>query len=158
MSRTVFDSLLSRVGVLTGIHDLVADEEGFCLIQVDGCLNLTLEYREDTDAIILGAVCGRLPDPAPASLLSEILEANYYWIGSGGGTLAVNANTGTLGLQFRESIERMEPERLKDLLEALVINAEHWTKRLDEFVNRQLDPSDAGAGSSAPQIPFGVRV
>ncbi|WP_263769498.1 type III secretion system chaperone [Propionivibrio soli] len=158
MSRAAFDSLLSRAGVLAGIRDLVADEDGFCLVQVDGRLMLTLEYSQDADAVILGAVCGRLPEPAPASLLSEILEANYYWIGSGGGTLAINSPAGTLDLQFRESIERMEPERLKDLLGAMVINAERWQRRLDDFAAAPSAQNDMTSSAKAQLPPAGVRV
>lgn len=132
MSKSVFDSLLAQLGALTGISDLFADEDGYCLVQVDGYLDVSIEYDEERNLVTISAALGRLPEPLSTSLLAELLQANYYWVGTGGGSLALNGLNKSLHLQFRESLERMDGERLNSLLEAIVINAELWYRRLQQ--------------------------
>lgn len=131
MPKNSLDTLLDQVAKLTGIPDLATDEEGFCLIQIDEQLDLSIEYHEDFGAVVLSITCGKLPQEPSIALLQEILEANYYWMGSGGGTLAINGIRRTLDLQFREPLDHLDAGHLKDLMEAMVINAEVWQQKLN---------------------------
>ncbi|MDQ5908201.1 MAG: hypothetical protein QG599_292 [Pseudomonadota bacterium] len=152
MSRTHFDSLLSRVGELIGVYDLAADSDGYCLVRIDDQLDLSIEFSEDADSAILSAACGVLPELPSPGLLAEILGANYYWIGSGGGTLALHGHSHTLYLQFREPLAHLDAARLKDLLEALVINAEAWSRKLHDAADAPASSTPAQATVPAPTM------
>ena len=154
MSKDYLNSLLSRVGELIGMHNLTADDDGYCLLRIDDQLDLSIEFDEDTESAILSATCGVLPEPPSPALLAEIIMANYYWIGSGGGTLALNGRNRTLYLQFREPMAQLDAPRLKDLLEALVMNAETWGRKLREAATAPASPAPEQAADGIDSLAF----
>lgn len=88
------------------------------------------------------------------AVLRELLNANFYWTGSGGGTLSRNGHTGTVYLQVREPMSLVDLGRLKDLLHAIVMNAEFWRTRLATLTANppSIQHSEPALGTAAMQV------
>ena len=142
MSRENLETLLHRIGQRVGIPALGLDADGHCMVRIDE-IELTIEFAEESDSVILSARCGALPVLGKDRLLQDIADANFFWLGSGGGTLSTNSREGALYLQYRELSAQLDEQRLDELLQGVVLNAEYWGSRL------------AGAEPEAPAaVPF----
>jgi len=145
MSKQNLQTLLQRVGQTVGIADLALDEDDYCQLRIDGTLDITIEFKERDEQAVFTARCGTLAEHNRTALLQEIADANFYWIGGGGGTLSTHSKEGLVYLQFRESTTQMDQTRLESLLEALVTNAEYWAGRLSAAPADTTVPSDTAA-------------
>ncbi|HSI84188.1 MAG: type III secretion system chaperone [Candidatus Methylacidiphilales bacterium] len=132
MSRANLDALLVKCGRDLDV-DLSLGEEGDTMVQVDGNIDITISHNAEEGAVVVCATCGALPDEPEAKmlLLVEMLEANFNWAGTGGATLAVNGTENLIHIQFKESTEMLDEERLQTILRTIVHNAELWHGRLE---------------------------
>lgn len=130
MSKQNLQTLLQRIGQTVGIPDLALDGDDYCQVRIDGTLDISIEFIEDGELAIFTARCGALGENNRESTLQQIAEANFYWVGGGGGTLSANSRDGMVYLQMREATTQMDQTRLENLLQALVMNAERWGARL----------------------------
>jgi hypothetical protein len=133
MSKQGVQALIARLSEAFGIPALEMDDEGYCLVRIDDKLDLSIEFDEDSQSVLLSVRCGLLPEANRAAILQELLDANFYWTGSGGATLATNSREGAVYLQYREPAASLEQQRLADLIQAIVSNAEMWNERLVEL-------------------------
>jgi len=150
MSRQNLQTLLQRIGQTVGIPDLALDEDGYCQLRIDGTLDLAIEFVEDGELAVFTARCGAIGERNRAAALQQIADANFYWIGAGGGTLSTNSREGMVYLQFREPTAQMDQARLQDLLQALANNAERWGARLAAL---DIDPAGTGAAATGTASP-----
>lgn len=146
MSKQNLQTLLQRIGQMAGIPDLALDDGGYCQLRLDGKLDISIEFLEDGEQAVFTARCGAFGDHNRAGMLQQIADANFYWVGSGGGTLSTNSREGMVYLQFREPTAQMDQARLEKLLQALVMNAERWAARL-------ADPAPASSPAPASDTP-----
>jgi hypothetical protein len=149
MSKQNLQTLLQRIGQTVGIPDLALDDDGYCQLRIDGTLDIAIEFIEDGELAVFTARCGAIGDRNRAAVLQQIADANFYWVGSGGGTLSTNSREGTVYLQYREPTTQMDQARLENLLQALANNAERWGARLAAL---DIDPAgadDASTGGTA---------
>lgn len=130
MSRQNLQTLLQRFGQMVGISGMALDDDGYCQLRLDGKLDISVEFIEDGEQAVFTARCGAFDDHNRARVLQQIADANFYWVGAGGGTLSTNSREGMVYLQFREPTAQMDQARLEKLLQALVMNAERWAGRL----------------------------
>ena len=130
MSKQNLQTLLQRIGETVGIPDLSLDDDNVSQLRVDGALDIMLEFFERTEQVVFTVRCGELGQNNRNAMLQEIAEANFHWIGGGGGTLSLNAEDGMVYLQFREPTAQLDQTRFEGLLQALIMNAEHWGTRL----------------------------
>ena len=149
MSKQNLQTLLQRVGQTVGIADLALDEDDHCQLRIDGTLDITIEFTKRDEQAVFTARCGTLAEHNRTEMLQEIADANFHWIGGGGGTLSTHSKEGLVYLQFRESTAQMDQARLESLLEALITNAEYWARRLASAPVAPTVPSDA---ASAPNL------
>lgn len=136
MSKENLRSLLERLGQEVGAANLELDAEGYCLVRIDDRIDLSIEIDEDSDSVILTAGCGDFPQEPSAALLLEMLDANFYWAGSGGATLSTNSETGVVYLQIREPLAQLELPRFQELILGLITNAEYWMSHLESAPRR----------------------
>lgn len=143
MSKQNLQTLLQRIGQTVGISDLSLDDDGYCLLRLDGALDIAVEFIEEAELVVLTARCGALGEQNREAVLQQITDANFYWTGAGGGTLSTNSREGMVYLHYRESTAHLDQAGLENLLQALVMNAERWGARL----------AAAGAPATAPATP-----
>lgn len=147
MSKQNLQTLLQRIGQTVGIPDLALDGDNYCQLRIDGTLDLSIEFIEDGELAVFSARCGTLGEHNRAAALQQIADANFYWVGTGGGTLSSNSREGAVYLQFREPTTQMDQTRLEHLLQALVHNAERWGARLAAL---GAAPAEAASGATVP--------
>ena len=159
MSRDNLQTLIERLSTELGLSDLRLDAElDACGFQADGKIDVLIEYEEESDTVLLTATVGKLPPVEErASLLQQLLDANYYGVGSGGGTLATNSDAGEVYLQIRESTEQLDQKRFAELLQTLLNNAEVWNSRLSGTPAGELASDEDGNETSGGGLhDFGI--
>jgi hypothetical protein len=143
MGRQALNELLVRLGPELGIAELGLDDDGYCLLRVDDRIEMAVEMEEDSDSVVLTANCGPLAESNKPRVLQELLSANFYWTGSGDGTLSTNSETGHVYLQFREPMLNLDLARLKILMHSMISNADFWTSRLGVLAMEQPPKTEA---------------
>lgn len=157
MSKQNLQTLLQRLGQAVGLPDLSLDDEDYCLLRLDGTLDIAVEYVEDAELAVFTARCGALGEQNREAVLQQITDANFYWTGAGGGTLSTNSREGMVYLQYRESTAYLDQARLENLLQALVMNAERWSARLAAASSAPAAGAQAASGAAAPGGLFANR-
>ncbi|WP_323000201.1 type III secretion system chaperone [Castellaniella sp.] len=148
MSQQNIQILLQRIGQQVGIPDLGLDDDDTCQIRIDSTRDIALEFLPSSEQLILTAYCGQLPARQRTAILEQISDANFHWVGTGGGTLSTQSESGAVYLQFREPTAQMDQPRLEQLLQALIQNAEYW--------GAQLAAADTAPDSAAPHQQDGA--
>ncbi|MDP3618709.1 MAG: type III secretion system chaperone [Ramlibacter sp.] len=136
MSQENLEIQLQRLAQAKGLPDLRLDADGHCMVRIDDQLDLTFQFEEDSQSLVLSVCCGKLPATRRERVLHALLDANFYWSGSGGATLSTNSAEGTVYLQLREPTAQLDADRLEDLLQALILNGEIWVARLARLSGR----------------------
>ena len=80
MSKQNLQTLLQRLGQTVGIADLALDDDGYCLLRLDGTLDIAVEFIEDAELVVLTARCGALGEQNREAVLQQIADANF-WLG-----------------------------------------------------------------------------
>jgi hypothetical protein len=152
MSRELLESLLTDLGAEVGLPDLALDEHDYCCLVLD---DLAINLETDGEELFLYANLGPLPgdEAARTELLAELLDANYFWQGTGGGVLAASREEGFVLFLMRSRVDALDVTGLRNMLENFANVAATWMARL-------------GGGEGAPPAgeqpdpppPSGLRV
>ncbi|CAG9182061.1 type III secretion system chaperone [Cupriavidus respiraculi] len=126
-----YEELLRQAALAVAIapDQLLQTEE----IEIDGnVIGVSHEPAADGPGDIhLFTQVGRLAANADASQLRGLLEANYLGAGTGGCTLGVQQDTGTVMLWARFALERLDGAALTGLLGDFADVADFWRGRLE---------------------------
>ncbi|PTY04508.1 hypothetical protein DB346_03475 [Verrucomicrobia bacterium LW23] len=160
MSRENLEILIERLSEDLGLGDLRLDPElDACGFVADGRLDVLIEFDDASASVILTATIGDLPVENRGAVLQDLLDANYYAIGSGGGTFATNSDLGKVYLQIRESTAQLDKTRLVQLVQSLLNTGDAWQERLTggaAAAGSAPAPSGTGSGESGtPEGTFG---
>ena len=109
-------------------------------VMIDGLpVGLQLDGDETVGDLIFFVVLGT-PDPAQFGRIARtLLEANNFWVGTGGCTLGVPRDSGAVTLCGRIALDELSGKTLAALLDGFVDTASFWKA----FVNGTPDGSDA---------------
>lgn len=146
--------LLSAVGAKLGIPGLALDDAGACSLVFDGRTTINLQADSLAGNLILFAELGALR-AADTNIYASLLEANLFWKGTGGGTLAVEPQSRAVLLQYQDSLVGMDQVRFEQILERFISAAEQWTSRLAEMVK---DAAENGGEAQVSEGASGIRV
>lgn len=118
---TRYQSLLENYARLTGLEpvaDLLSAQE----LQVAGLsIGLTVEGGEDSGSIVFFTSLGvPAPQVSRENLLQLMLEANALWVGTGGCTLGLQADTGAVLLCARAPLALCDAPALVAAVDAFV--------------------------------------
>jgi hypothetical protein len=129
--------------ILTAFADHVglvpAELLGTQEVVIDGLpIGLQLDGDETVGDLIFFVVLGT-PDAAQFNRIARILlEANNFWVGTGGCTLGVQQDSGAVTLCGRIALDELSGETLAGLLDGFVDTATFWKA----FVNGAPDFDD----------------
>lgn len=90
--------MLDRIGVAAGLSLLEFNENGVCLLEVDGMF-LSVEQRGNGNTLFLSARLGQIPEVGRAEWLAALLDANVYCNGTAGALFAVTRLDSSILLQ-----------------------------------------------------------
>jgi len=116
----------------------------------DGMI-LHVQYRESIPEVVFTVPLGSVPQEKKAFVYERLLEANFYWIGGKGATLAYNADLEQVVLQYPEGLAHLTKERLQNVLEGFLAVATEWKSTLAEILDDAANddfPQVSGPGSA----------
>lgn len=122
-----FAGLIEALGEQMGDKELKPAEDGSCTLVFDD-LPVSLQYLDKRGEIMFYCVAGSIPADAAAKagLYSRLLEANYFFRGTGGGVLAADEATGLIGFFRLERAATLDQPAFLLLLESFLNLASHW--------------------------------
>ena len=134
-----------------GLYDCELDERGTALLALDD-VPVSLLLDEERGALLLLTTIGR--PPATAETYGWLLDANLFWGGTRGATLARDAAGGTIILQWSLPFADLRAEDLESALELFVTTAEGMRKQLEQ---RDAGPSPEDGGDLTPLMQHLLR-
>jgi hypothetical protein len=128
--REQVDLLLGEFGREIGLPGLALDEDGHAALAFDDVL-VNFEVEEGDERLLLYAYLGEIRGDAAASMRA-MLEANLFWRGADGGTLAMERATGGVVLELAVPTASLDRSKLQATLERFINTAEDWAQRIGE--------------------------
>ena len=122
--------------------DMLTQTQAF---ELDG-LSVGLAFEGEGGEADLVCFCD-LGQPLPeraAEVFKDMLEANHFWLGTGGATLGLQSATGNVMLALRTPLAVLGIEGLAALLKLFTKVASFWARHLR---------SDTGQGSGVLHFP-----
>jgi len=125
-----FVELLQILARETGLEDLTPlDEEPDLQVITFDQLEVMIIWHEPTQCVRLNAELG----PADALTRDQLwlmLDANCFWAGTNGASLALDQGSSRVFLQDRMPIERLDDATFLSWLPAFVQTAESWANQV----------------------------
>lgn len=117
-----FNEFLVSFGKMFQLEDLKADESGHCAITVDDMV-VHLQEVAELDQVVVYGELGELPAEQDGGFYRALLEANYLFTGTRGGTIALRSGSPMLVLQraisdFSQKREDVILQNLEDFVNA----------------------------------------
>lgn len=148
--REQVDHVLAAFGDTVGLERLALDEAGMGALFIDETA-VNLEVDEAESRLLLYAGLG-VPEGDPAATHIALLEANLFWQGTGGATLALQPETGVVLLVQALPTAGLDPVGFETALQTFVEVAETWERRLRQ------PAAPAGADEPVPgPLPGMIR-
>lgn len=127
------------------------DDNDECLFTLDNRVPLMMYLEEESRSLILNAPIGLLPTgPAREEMMLEMLQANYCWNMTEGGTLGVDRGTGLICISYLVALPLEEPTQMPAIINKLAGVAQHWQHTLQEIT--ETDEANTEAPSSSAMI------
>jgi hypothetical protein len=117
-------ALIREFSEQAGIEDVSA-LDGIWRFSADGNVFGVLADESGEKVLLFGELPAPVPEKAEA-FRTAILEANYFFNGTGGGTLSVNPKTGAYTLVQAERLDRMDAVAFFSLVEKFVNTLATW--------------------------------
>ena len=127
------NELVAGFSAKTGLGELRSDDEGVYWLKID---DYVLGLGEDTEAralVIQAPVAERTEENASA-LAETLLELNFLYLGTHGGSFALNREAGLYFYQRREALDTLDVESFTMLIETVVNLVEEFSNRIPGFV------------------------
>jgi hypothetical protein len=131
MSQENAQTLLADLGKQLGLDDIDLDENNFAAVAFDEVV-VNFEFDSDTGQLAFYSEIGKppAPDQPPVALLEALLKANFFQIGTAGGTIGMDREKG-----FISFFQSVDPDAIKSdefftTVETFVDLAEGWTARI----------------------------
>lgn len=120
-----FVSLLATLAPVLGLPEIaVRDDDPSCLLVIDD-FEVSLRYLPGSDAVMMFTVVAPLPEEGRSRLFAELLDANTFFRGTQGFTLAAREDTGVT-LQGVMSMRVLDGASIVSWVQNFVDVAQHW--------------------------------
>ncbi|MDQ5907966.1 MAG: hypothetical protein QG599_57 [Pseudomonadota bacterium] len=132
MSVELANNLLNTFGLTIGIDGLCLDEQGYCCLRFDA-LDTHFQYNQANDNLVLFAQLGKLDEDALADGCTWMMNANLFWAGTNGGTLAVQPGVNLVFLQTRTPIQGMDYPCFERWVGEFVSATDQWVLNIQKL-------------------------
>lgn len=130
MDRDRIDRLLAEFGERLELEGLALDEEGVAQLALDDVL-VTLEHDEAGGRLVMTAPLGE-PRGDRAEAYGRLLDANLFWSGTDGATLARERASGMVVMMRALPVAGLDPDGFEGALRGFVDAAERIASDLAE--------------------------
>lgn len=132
MSLQQFKQTLQDYGKLVGLVDIQYDDQRGTCLEFASDIELCLHWNEQAHTLYASIFCGFPSDKNKSQLYEQLLGANYFWSGTGGGTLAYKSDMNAIFLidAWGENVIQ-SPEILSRHIDQIVHAAEKWQKTIE---------------------------
>lgn len=151
MSKENYDLLVSELGKAVGLT-LEPDDTGFCSLEIDGTLIANIQYVTASDSIYIFYELGRIEDHTLAKTSERLLAANLFGVETGGGVLAMHADTHEVIFGYSASALESDTMRFQTIFENVLRYAEYWKKEIET-----MNTSDSSQEESITNAPTMIR-
>ncbi len=139
-----FSKIIKKLGTVLDAE--IENSGGLCGIEIDG---IPVILQDCGDLVLLRAELGVLPEENREMLLTAILEANYLYQGTGGCTLAIDADTDHLCIQRYDFNERLNsPDDIALMIQKFIYACKIWKSMLDDANELKSEDRMANNGNS----------
>ncbi len=125
-----FEELIRETGAKIGLEGFAPDEDGVCTLASDIGEIAIMDFKGDTDVVLLNAVVTDVPPEAGAALL-EALKANSGFWNTKGATLSVDPETKRFELTQYAELKALNPELLVMLIEGFATTLVNVRQKLE---------------------------
>ncbi len=113
---------------------LAFDDNDECFIALGDDLLVTLLLDEEIRALTLTLPVRPLPeDETRETVLLELMQGNYSWSLTEGGTLGVDRESGLICLSYLVPLPLAEPAQMPQIVNKLVSVVLHWRREIAEL-------------------------
>ena len=137
--------LIGEFGRTIGIENLALDEKGCCCLMFDDVM-LNLELTPEPEQFFIYAELGDIPEHGRDEFYAQLLEANFFFRGTGGATLSLDRGANCVLLAYQMASHDLFLQRFSQILENFVNVAATWREKI------------ASAGHGAPSAADAVPV
>jgi hypothetical protein len=130
MSRERVNQALGEFGKQIGLDDLRLDDNRYAALAFDDVV-VNLEFDEDLERLVLSAYLGE-PRDDRLKTYELLLDANFCWQGTAGGTLSLERETGGIVLFQSLPTRTLDLRALEAALETFVNSADAWTLQIGQ--------------------------
>ena len=138
-ARAKLDELLKAFGTATGLPGLATEDNGVCVLVLDGRTNLYLLVDHTTENLVMWSTIATLPTGKAEPALRALMQANLFWTGTQGATLGLMPDSDNVVLAIRQPVVGVDADGLRDLIELMLGRIE------------ALAPVAAGQAALAPE-------
>jgi hypothetical protein len=119
-ARAKLDGLLKAFGTATGLPGLATEDNGVCVLVVDGRTNLYLLVDHATENLVMWSTIATLPVDKAEPTLRALMQANLFWTGTRGATLGLMPDSDDVVLAIRRPVGGVDVDGLRDLIELMI--------------------------------------
>jgi Tir chaperone protein (CesT) family len=144
------NALLKDFAALVGADGIEADESGVCTLAVEERLLINFVINPRNDTLMVWSVVGELPEGGHAETLAQLMRANLFWSGTGGGTLGLMPDSDDVVLAERHPLDELNAEGLRDITERMIEFGERFMAILIGTTSDDSEHAPLPAASSIP--------
>lgn len=141
--------LLTDFGNALGLDGLSLDESGYCCLSFDEVV-VNIESVGESSLVLLYSSLGALPADAGPEVYRRLLDANYFFQGTGGATIGLDTGTGAVAITRVVEAAGMEVLDWEAAIKAFIDAAERGAELLSA------EPGSSERGEAAPEVPSHV--
>lgn len=119
-ARAKLDELLKAFGTATGLPGLATEDNGVCVLVMDGRTNLYLLVDHSTETLVVWSTIATLPASKAEPTLRALMHANLFWTGTQGATLGLMPDSDDVVLAIRRPVDSVDADGLRDLIELMI--------------------------------------
>ena len=148
------NELVAGFAEKTGLGALTPDDEGMYWLKID---EYAVGLGEDAEArvLVVHAPIAERNEESAAALAETLLELNLLYLGTQGGSIALDREAGLYFYQRREPLDALDVERFTALIEAFVNRTEELSNRIAEFVRMYAEAGTIAEAKAAEERSLG---
>lgn len=150
-SEENFTILLQELADLLRVPQLLPDEDGVVLLEIDS-MPFYLQYAAGRESVVFTCELAILPVSTPAGVYRQLLAAQLFDQGTGGGKFAIEEETNTVVFSFERALDGVPFSLFEEILQNFLRVCDYWHKKLVSSDTRT-DSSDG-----APKRTGALRV